>query len=247
MLNEATYNKLVHLKLKSMADSFVDQRSNSKFMELSFEERFGIIVDAEWSKRQSKRIDRYISKAGFRFREACVEDIDYSHDRQINKSQILSLATGSFIFDRLNVIITGASGSGKTYLGCALGNAACRNNFSVRYIRLPDLLGDLAIARGDGSYKKLINQYKKVNLLIFDEWFLIPFSLSEAMDILEIVEARYQSSSTIFLSQFAPQDWHAKIPEGTIADAVLDRIAHNSYMIHVSGDSMRKKHGAKKL
>jgi DNA replication protein DnaC len=141
----------------------------------------------------------------------------------------------------------GASGAGKTYISCALGMAACKHLLSVKYIRLPELLADLAIARGEGIYRKVINQYKNYDLLIFDEWLLTPLTTTDAQDLLKIIEARHQITSTIFISQFSPAGWQQKIGEGTIADAVLDRIVHNSYELFIDGkDSMRKRKGINK-
>jgi len=171
-----------------------------------------------------------------------------SSDRKLDKTQITTLATCNYIQEKHNIIILGAAGAGKSYLGCAFGIAACRNFLTVKYIRLPELLNDLAVARGEGTYKQLIKETKKISLLILDEWLLIPLSSMEARDLLEIVEARHKRTSTIFISQFAPAGWHGKIGEETLADAILDRIVHDSYTIFIEGkDSMRKKKGIKAL
>lgn len=247
MLNEQTIEKLIEMRLKSMARTFREQLSDPSFSALSFEDRFGMIVDKQWTERKSNNIARLMKKANFKLPSASIEDIEYYPDRKLDKELIIQLSVGKYIRDKLNVIIMGASGAGKTFMGCALGTAACRQLFTVNYVRLPELLADLAIARGEGLYKKMISQYKKYQLLIFDEWLLTPLNEMEARDLLEIIEARHQESSTIFISQFSAAGWHQKIGEGTIADAVLDRIVHNSYEIIIEGDeSMRQRKGLRK-
>lgn len=246
MIDQMTINKLHEMKLSSMAETFRNQMQDQSYDGLTFQERFGLIVDMEWSKRKNNRLARLIQNAGFSETGACLENIEYSADRKLDKSQMARLATCNYIQEKHNIIILGATGAGKSYLACAFGVAACRNFFNVRYIRLPELLNDLAVARGEGTYKKVIKEYKRISLLILDEWLLIPLSSTEARDLLEIVEARHKRASTVFISQFAPQGWYGKIGEETLADAILDRIVHDSYTIFIDGqDSMRKKKGIK--
>lgn len=247
MTNEATINKLLEMRLTTMADAYRRQLQEHSLDNFSFEERLGLLVDIEYTSRKNNRLKRLIHSAGFDQSYACIADINYSAGRKLDKSQIERLASCQYIAEKHNIIIMGASGAGKSYLSCAFGIEACKQYYTVKYIRLPELLADLAVARGEGIYKRVINQYRKVNLLILDEWMLVSLTETESRDLLEIIHARHKRASTIFCSQFSPAGWHGKIGETTLADAILDRIVHDSYTIEIHGSesdrSMREVYG----
>jgi len=246
MMSEATIARLYELKLSALADLYQRQIGDAGINALTFDERLGLLVDAEWAARKNNRLKRLIHSAGFPISSACIEDIEYRADRKLNREQIIQLAACAYIPDKRNVIVLGATGAGKTYLSCALGMAACRLFYSVKYIRLPDLLDELAAARGEGVFQKTMLGYKKIDLLILDEWLLSPLAESESRDLLEIVEARHSRCSTIFSSQFDPAGWQSRIGAGPLAEAILDRIVHDSYTLFIDGEeSMRKHKGIK--
>jgi DNA replication protein DnaC len=241
MLNENTTTKLNEMKLSGMASAIDAQMRDKDFDLMTFEERFGLIVDAEHTKRLNNRMARLIKDAGYAV-SACVEDIEYHEDRKLDKNLIKRLSTCNYIHERQNVIILGPTGSGKSFLASALGMAASRMRIPVRYVKLPDILGELAVARGEGKGRKLLKQYLKAKLLILDEWLLFPLSPDEARDLFDLVDVRYNERSTIFCSQFETGGWHAKIGEAALADAICDRIVHNAHKIVIGGkDSMRRR------
>ena len=244
MLSNETVRKLREMHLGVMAEAFSAQLKDTQFQAVAFEDRFAMLVDAEWSARKSNRLTRLIRNAGYADSAACVENIEYHPERRLDREQILRLASCTYLQEAHNVIILGATGAGKTYLACALGMAASRSFYSVRYIRLPDLLVEFNIARGNGSIRKLLAQYKKYSLLIIDEWLLYPLKETEARDLLEVMEARYKRASTILCSQFDIPGWREKLSDPILADAICDRIVHDTYTIVIGGkESMRKRKG----
>jgi len=249
MINEATINKLIEMRLTAMADAYRSQLRDTSHDRLSFEERLGLLVDIEYTSRKNNRLKRLIRSANLDQNYASLADINYSAGRKLDKALINRLSTCGYIADKHNIIIMGASGAGKSFLACAFGMEACKQFYTVKYIRMPELLADLAVARGEGIYKKVISQYRKVSLLILDEWMLVSLTETEARDVLELVHGRHKRGSTIFSSQFSPVGWHGKIGEAPLADAILDRIVHDSYTIEIHGDgkecSMREVYGIK--
>lgn len=244
MLTENTVTKLREMHLSVMAAAYKEQLADSSFQSMSFEDRVSLIVDMEWNSRKNNYLKRLIKQANLSEPNACIEDIEYHSDRNLNKNMITKLSTCNYIQEHHNVILLGATGSGKTYLACAFGMNAVRNFLSVKYIRLPELLTDLSIARGSGTIRKVMAQYKKYSLLIIDEWLLYALNETEARDVLEIIESRYKKASTIFCSQFDVPGWRDKLNDPILADAICDRIVHDSYSILIDcKDSMRKRKG----
>lgn len=239
MLTNQTIDKLTRMRLPGMAAGLAAQAESTEMASLSFEERLGLVVDREWTHRADRRLARLLKEAKLRV-SACVEDIDYRTERHLDRSLIRSLADCDWIGRRHNVIITGATGAGKTYLACALGNCACRADFSVRYWRTPRLLEELRVARADGSWVRLVGQMTKVSLLILDDWGLVAPDPADRRSLLEIFEERSGRGSTIVASQVPVENWHETIGNPTLADAILDRIVHNAHKIILKGGSMRK-------
>ena len=242
MIRQVTIDKLHEMRLSAMASAFENQCADAAtYQDLSFEDRFGMLVDREWEKRKNSKLQKLIRNAEFRYPNASVEAIEYHPDRKLDKGQMLEFSTCRYITDDHHIILKGASGNGKTFIACALGVAACKNFIKVRYIRLPDLLVEISAARANGTYRDYMKKLKKEKLLILDEWLLYPLKEAEARDVLELVEARNKVSSTIFCSQYDTSEWHENLYDPTLADAICDRIIYNAYTIQIEGESMRKR------
>ena len=232
MLNEQTIEKHYHMKLNGMAEAFKEQFLQPDLAEISFEERFALLVERHWTWKEDRRTKRLLSQAKLKI-NACIKDIDYRTARGLDKSLILKLAGCDWIRNTHNVIITGPTGVGKTYLACALGNRAYRMGSPALYTRIPKLFQDLAIAKGDGTYPRVMKKMLKARALILDYLGLAPMSTQERRDLLEVIEDRHGLASTIVATQLPTEHWHENIRDPTIADAILDRLVHNAYKINL--------------
>lgn len=237
---QLTMDKLDSMKLYGMSDGLKEQMASSAYKDLSFEERFGMLVDKEMVCRDNRKLQMLLRKAHLRYPNACIEDINFRVKRGIIKQVILKLAQNEWIRNKQNIIITGSTGVGKSYIACTFGNNACRAGISTYYVRLPRLLRDFEIARTDGRYIKLLQRLSRVKLLIVDDWGLSSLSDVERRDFLEITEDRHDVRSTIICGQLPIDKWHDVIGDPTIADAICDRLIHNAHKINLKGESMRK-------
>lgn len=240
MLKHPTLDGLQTLKLTGMAAALADQMATPDIDELAFEERLGLLVDREITERENRRLTSRLRRARLRH-TAALEDIDYRNPRGLDKGLIQSLATCQWAKEHLNILITGPTGVGKTWLACALAHKACREGYTVQYLRLTRLLRDLMIAKGDGRYPKLLATLAKVDVLLLDDWGLMKMNAENRRDLLEVLEDRHGRRSTIATSQLPIEEWHAVIGDPTLADAILDRLVHNAYKINLRGESMRKR------
>jgi DNA replication protein DnaC len=242
MLVEQTMEKLVAMKLRGMAEALRRWLEKPKEKQLAPLDLIGLLADAEWEEREQKRLTARLRNARFR-QEASVEDIDYQHPRGLAKAVMLDLAACRWVTAHQNVVFTGHTGVGKSYLACALGQKACRDGHTVVYRRTSRLLDELAQARADGSHFNLLRRLAKTEVLILDDFGLEVLNAAQRKDLLEVLEDRYGVSSTIVTSQLEPKDWHSVIGDETIADAVCDRLVHNAHRVKLAGESIRKVKG----
>lgn len=245
MLNQQTLHKLYVMRLNGMADAFRQQLEQSEPAGLSFEERFGLLVDRQWNWKEDRALARRLRNSRLRS-TAAVEDIDYQTPRGLDRALLRSLAAESeWVKQHFNIFLIGATGVGKSWLAAALAHKACRDGYTVYYARAAQLFRELALAHADGSFTRLLRRLSQTDVLVIDDWAMTPFNDMERRDFLEICDDRYQARSLVLTSQVPVANWHAQIGDPTAADSILDRLVHHAHRIELKGDSMRKKRGGK--
>jgi DNA replication protein DnaC len=240
MMMQATLNHLKALRLDGMARAMEEQMALPAAASLSFEERFGLLVDREITWRDNKRQARLLKQAKLKQPQACLEDLDYRCDRALDKRLITTLANGDWLRHAQHILVTGSTGVGKTWLACALAQQACRQGFSALYLRVPRLAEVLHLAHGDGSFGKRLAQWARIDLLILDDWGITPLNQAARHDLLEVIDDRAGLHSTIITSQLPVDQWHGWLNDPTLADAILDRLVHQAHRIPLKGESIRK-------
>jgi len=245
MLTQPTLEQLNELRLHALAQAWKAQHEDPSTDDLSFDDRLALLVEAEWMDRQNKRLSRLLREAKLRIAGACLEDIEYAKERKLDRALIRQLATGRWIEAHHNVVITGATGVGKTYVACALAQQACRRGYRVLYRRMPRLFDELTLARADGTYAKLLARFARTDVLVLDDWGLAPVQDVERRDLLEIMEDRHGLRATIWTSQIPVAKWHDHLGDPTVADAICDRLLHNAHRIVLQGPSRRKEEAKK--
>ena len=241
MLKEPTNEKLRAMRLDTMAAAWGEQSKNTEVAALSFDERFGMLVDAEWMARENKRIERALREAKLRLGQATVEGIDFPARRELDRAVVRQLASCRWVAEHQVVIVTGATGVGKTYVACALANQACRKGHRAMYRRASRLFDEMRLARADGTYPRLLARIAKMDVLILDDFAIAPLSDPERRDLLEVLEDRHGTRSTVITSQLAPKNWHDYLADPTLADAICDRVLHRAHAIVLKGPSRRKE------
>ena len=239
MLIEQTLEKMNSMKLSGMAEGLRQQLGSPEHVKLAFDDRLGLLVDAEWIAREQRKLAKRLRAAKLRY-PASIEDVDFKHPRGLDRQQVLSLSNGGFVQSRHNLVITGPTGVGKSYLACAFVERACRLGYKASYLRLPRLLQQLAVGRGDGSYARVLDRLARLDLLAIDDWLLAPLRDTERRDLVEVIEDRSERVSTLIASQLPTKDWHASIGDPNLADAICDRLLHNAHRIELKGASKRR-------
>jgi len=239
MLTQPLFDKLTQLRLPAFRDALEEQLHNPQYTDLPFEDRLGMLVDRECIRRDNNRLQRRLRQARLPL-PASIEDLDLSSSRGIDRRLVLQLAQGEWISQHLNILVLGPTGVGKTFLSCALAHSVCRHDFTVRYQRTSRLLHHITLAHADGSYPKLLDTFARTQLLVLDDWLRDPLTRSQSQDLLEILDDRYGRSSTLVVTQVPVAEWHARFPDPTIGDAILDRLVHNAYRLCLKGESRRK-------